>query len=306
VLGAIDPPLASDTLAPRWDEWQGAGGPFHTGTDSLQYDGWERVTQALLLKDGAVQRAQGYRFDPAGNLTMDSVLGTPEPWAFGKGQQLVSARGCTFTYDPAGNLSQRTCPGGMITTFYYDALERLTTVILPSSETMTYAYDALGQRIARRFNGVTTRFVWRGGHVLYETTEAGAITRSYTWGIGDDDLIAIHDSTTSRHYYVVQDLLRSVRGLVERTGGTGAWRVAWRYTPYGESFTTDGSVNFPVRFRWAGAMYDEETGLYFLRTRSYDPRLGRFLQEDVAGFAGGGNLYAYADDPTSGRGTWRM
>jgi len=151
-----------------------------------------------------------------------------------------------------------------------------------------------------------TRFVFRGGHVLYETTEAGAITRSYTWGIGDDDLIAIHDSTTSRHYYVVQDLLRSVRGLVERTGGTGAWRVAWRYTPYGESFTTDGSVNFPVRFRWAGAMFDEETGLYFLRTRSYDPRFGRFIQADVAGFAWGGNLYAYADDPTSGRGTWRM
>jgi len=144
--------------------------------------------------------------------------------------------------------------------------------------------------------------VWRGGHVLFETTEAGTITRSYTWGIGADDLVAItNHQDANKRYYVVQDLLRSVRGLVERTATGGVWRAAWRYTPYGEMLTTDGSVNFPVRFRWAGAMYDEETGLYFLRTRSYDPRFGRFIQEDVAGFAGGGNLYAYASDPTSGR-----
>jgi len=144
--------------------------------------------------------------------------------------------------------------------------------------------------------------VWRGGHVLFETTEAGTITRSYTWGIGADDLVAItNHQDGNKRYYVVQDLLRSVRGLVERTGSTGTWRVAWRYTPYGELLTTDGSVSFTVRFRWAGAMFDEETGLYFLRTRSYDPRLGRFIQEDVAGFAGGGNLCAYAGDPTSGR-----
>jgi len=50
VLGAIDPPLASDTLAPRWDEWQGPNGPFHTGTDSLQYDGWAR--RGLSLRCG--------------------------------------------------------------------------------------------------------------------------------------------------------------------------------------------------------------------------------------------------------------
>lgn len=139
--------------------------------------------------------------------------------------------------------------------------------------------------------------------MLYETTGTGTITRSYTWGIGDDDLIAItNHQDGNKRYYVVQDLLRSVRGLVERTGTNGTWRVAWRYTPYGESFTTDGSVNFTVRFRWAGAMLDEETGLYFLRTRSYDPRFGRFIQADVAGFAGGGNLYAYAGgDPATGR-----
>jgi RHS repeat-associated protein len=48
------------------------------------------------------------------------------------------------------------------------------------------------------------------------------------------------------------------------------------------------------RFGWAGAQYDAETGFYFLRTRSYDPAVGRFVQEDKIGRAGGLNLYAYA------------
>jgi RHS repeat-associated protein len=40
--------------------------------------------------------------------------------------------------------------------------------------------------------------------------------------------------------------------------------------------------------------YDAETGFYFLRTRYYDPTVGRFVQEDKIGRAGGLNLYAYA------------
>jgi RHS repeat-associated protein len=34
-------------------------------------------------------------------------------------------------------------------------------------------------------------------------------------------------------------------------------------------------------------MFDEETGFYFLRTRSYDARFGRFIQADDIGFTGG-------------------
>ncbi len=50
------------------------------------------------------------------------------------------------------------------------------------------------------------------------------------------------------------------------------------------------------------------TGWYHLRARQYDPATGRFTQADPIGYAGGGNLYAYAGnnpatltDPLSGR-----
>jgi len=96
------------------------------------------VTQALLLRDGAVQRAEGYRFDPAGNLTMDSILGQNETWTFATGQQLLSARGCTFTYDAAGNQTLASCQDR--TAWYtYDALDRLIGVNIFGVGTMSYA-----------------------------------------------------------------------------------------------------------------------------------------------------------------------
>jgi RHS repeat-associated protein len=47
-------------------------------------------------------------------------------------------------------------------------------------------------------------------------------------------------------------------------------------------------------YTFAGEPFDAQTGTYYLRARHYDPATGRFTQPDPIGFAGGGNLYAYA------------
>ena len=71
----------------------------------------------------------------------------------------------------------------------------------------------------------------------------------------------------------------------------GIWRW-WRR----QSIGTTGA------FRYAGARFDAETGLVYLRARHYSPTLGRFLQPDPVGTAGGVNLYAYAlNDPINRR-----
>jgi RHS repeat-associated protein len=49
-------------------------------------------------------------------------------------------------------------------------------------------------------------------------------------------------------------------------------------------------------FRFKGREWDEESGLYFLRTRYYDPEVGRFIQRDKIGLAGGWNLYLYTQN----------
>ena len=52
-----------------------------------------------------------------------------------------------------------------------------------------------------------------------------------------------------------------------------------------------------LRLRFAGHFEDEHTGLFYNRFRDYDPRLGRYLQPDPIGIAGGENLYAYPANP---------
>ena len=44
---------------------------------------------------------------------------------------------------------------------------------------------------------------------------------------------------------------------------------------------------------YCGYRYDPETELYYVRNRTYSPTLGRWIQRDPIGFAGGVNLYEY-------------
>ena len=62
-----------------------------------------------------------------------------------------------------------------------------------------------------------------------------------------------------------------------------------------ESSTFIGNIN---PFRYRGYYYDVETGLYYLKTRYYDPEVGRFITiDDISYLApdtiNGLNLYAY-------------
>jgi len=202
------------------------------------------------------------------------------------------------------HLRRRCWPGGVSWTFAYDALDRLTNVSNSAGLTAPYTYDVLGARVAKKVNTAVTRFIWRSGHVIYEMTDGGSLTYAYTWGVSTDDLIAIHEYSSGTHYYVVQDKLRSVRGLVTLNG---TWQAAWRYRAYGAPLDSAGTWTEGLRrFRWAGAQYDAETGWYFLRSRHYDPIIGRFVQEDRVGRAGGTNLYLYADGAPVEDGTARV
>ena len=136
------------------------------------------------------------------------------------------------------------------------------------------------------------RYLYQGGHVGAETDAAGNIKWKYTWGPGTDNLIGLQDSTGTQ-YYVVQDQLGSVRGLVKRDG---TWIMHQRFTPYGALLARDSAgSSMPRGFHvgWTGREYDAETGFTFHRARYYSPDLRRWTQEDPIGSAGGGNLYAY-------------
>ena len=66
-------------------------------------------------------------------------------------------------------------------------------------------------------------------------------------------------------------------------------------TPTEEAYSELSQLN---PFRYRGYYYDTETGLYFLKTRYYDPEVGRFITIDDLSYLdpdtiNGLNLYAY-------------
>jgi RHS repeat-associated protein len=122
---------------------------------------------------------------------------------------------------------------------------------------------------------------------------SGAIQNWYAFGSGPNDVLNQVNLTGSTRATYIPDIQGSVVGALDASSGA---LTKAGYQTYGESGTTAGT------FRYTGARIDAETnGLYDFRARIYSPVLGRFLQTDPIGTAGGVNLYAYVgNDPLNG------
>jgi len=68
-------------------------------------------------------------------------------------------------------------------------------------------------------------------------------------------------------------------------GADGVWMTS--------DDTTDTKLVVGNPYMFTGRRYDSESGLYYYRARYYNPEIGRFLQPDPIGYAGGLNLYGY-------------
>jgi RHS repeat-associated protein len=89
-------------------------------------------------------------------------------------------------------------------------------------------------------------------------------------------------------YYYHTDHLGTPQLLTDSTQA-----VVWQahYDPFGRAtVVTQTVVN---NLRLPGQYYDQEMGLHYNYFRDYDPTLGRYIQSDPIGLAGGINTYAY-------------
>lgn len=93
-------------------------------------------------------------------------------------------------------------------------------------------------------------------------------------------------------YRVVTDQVGSVRRLVDVESGAVA--AAFDYSPFGILEHEDGALASRFPFRFAGGLWDVDTGLVRFGARDYDPRLGRWTAKDPILWGGGqANLYEY-------------
>jgi len=269
-----------------------------SGVESLgfSYDTANRLTGIDNVLDGTMSQDFGYDdesrlvsmysanyvgsygYDTDGNRITKAVNGATDNTGYSAtSNQIVSTTGAnpqSYGYDALGNV---TALSG-ITAYQYDAFNRMTAAggmsyyINPEGQrlrktggagTTYFAPDRSGPLMAEYLNGAWIDYVWLGGRLI------GREVNGQLEAIGDDQV---------GRPQVVTNASQAV-----------VWSAQnW---PFTRSVTVSSSA--PLNIGFPGQYYDQETGLWNNGFRDYDPTLGRYVESDPLGLAGGVNTYAY-------------
>lgn len=209
--------------------------------------------------------------------------------------QYVTVGTTTYGYDLDGNLTSK-AEGTETTNYTYDAENRLVGVANPSVGTVQYGYDALGNRALAIHNGVALTFLSDPTDLVSVVSEydgTGALLARYIHGPA---LVARENASGARQFFGYDALGHTA--LI--TDPTGTLSNHYTYDPFGRPLSIVEA--FENRYQWVGreGVRADESGLSYMRARSYDSETGRFVSEDPIGVSGGWNLYTYVGNaPTT-------
>jgi len=130
-----------------------------------------------------------------------------------------------------------------------------------------------------------TYFVYDGaGHLLGEYNQSGTALQETVW-LSNTPVAVLSGNSA---FYIYADHLNAPRAISDNTG-----TVVWRWDS--EAFGTKAAngTSFTYNLRFPGQYYDRSTGLHYNGFRDYDPALGRYIESDLIGLAGGLNTYSY-------------
>lgn len=263
---------------------------------SYQYN---ELNELVREDNQALGKTILYNYDTGGNITSkreyDYTTGTPGTvtstiaYAYGDANwkdKLTSYNGSNITYDTIGN--PLTYSGY---TYTWERGRQLKG-ISGNSKTISYKYNDSGIRTEKTVNGVVTKYYLVGDKVTYEETGSDKIHYTY----GSEGLVSLN--LNGVEYYYIRNIQGDIIGLINNAG---TQVVSYTYDSWGKLISIEGSLKDSVGvknpYRYRGYRYDNETGLYYLHSRYYNPEWGRFINADGYGGAIGDflshNLFAY-------------
>jgi len=256
---------------------------------TYQYD----VVERLINADGKYGTLK-YSYDAIGNRLDKTTNDVPDTYSY-TGGKLMQTTAKTITYDANGNMLQR---GSDV--YSYNQAGRLTTASVTAGS-YQYSYNSTGQRVTKQSTGLKLHFHYGlNGNVLAESDGAGNYDTEYVY-LNGQRLALIHNKSViqvdaeptikSDIYYLHTNHIDAPLALSNQTGEL-VWQV--EMTPFGKTnVVLDTLSNKTITPRFPGQYSDEESGLYYNYFRDYDPELGRYIQSDPIGLAGGINTYGY-------------
>ncbi len=248
-----------------------------------------------------------YVYDNAGNITQSTVKNISDDSIIEQHSgtysnllwedQLTSYDNNTILYDTIGNITQ----------YKSDSFEwkngrelyKFTNNL--NNSVVTYEYNDKGYRISKTINGVKTKYHLENKKIIFEETN-----NNYIYYIYDlDGIVGIEYNNDK--YYFKKNFFNDVIAILDDSGNIFAkyeydsWGNVLSIKDNNDNIITNtshiGIVN-PIRYR--SYYYDNESRLYYLGTRYYNPEIKRFISPDTVVGANqdiyANNLYLYASD----------
>ena len=185
--------------------------------------------------------------------------------------KLTAVNGNAIAYDAIGN------PLNDGTWTYTWQNGRQLQKMQKAAVTAEFVYNADGLRVQKTVNGMVTKYTLHGKNVVHMTSGTDELHIFYD--AQNRPAVVVYNGTV---YAYVKSLQGDIVAILDENGnavvsyGYDAWGAPLWCT--GELAETLGKVQ---PFRYRGYVFDEETGLYYLRSRYYNPRWGRFVNADA-------------------------
>ena len=246
---------------------------------------YDKLGQLIRENDPHANKTTVYNYDRGGNILScveyaytTGTLGTATQttaYTYGDSNwkdKVTAIGGKTITYDAIGN--PLTYDGW---TFTWKAGRMLASMV-KSGTNAQFTYDHNGLRIKKVVNGVTTNYTLNGKNVVHMTQGSHDLHFFYD-AQGKPGMVTYNDVD----YFYVYNLQGDVVALID---ADGTQVVEYVYNAWGNPISKTGSLAATIGtlnpFRYRGYVYDEETGLYYLRSRYYNPVWKRFINADVS------------------------
>lgn len=189
-----------------------------------------------------------------------------------------------YTHDAMGNRIAESSQGD-VRSYRYDGFSRMVGATINGQDTQ-YVVNALGQRSGKLGgDGSRISYAYLGQNQIMSDGAEGQGWSNYIWFMGE--IIAV---TRGPNVYTVRTDHLGRPEFAANDVGQVRWK-AYNYA-YGRTVTQDdiGGLNVGL----PGHYFDSESGLWYSGFRDYDANVGRYLQSDPIGKAGGSNTYVYA------------
>ena len=293
------------------------------GSKTISYE-YDLLGQLIRANDpydttaGTTGTTWKYAYDLGGNIqsktayafttgTVGSAVKT-DSYTYGDANwkdKLTAFNGTTITYDAIGNPIN----GGTWNYTWNGRQMRAThkgNFGEPGYDEITYDYNEDGLRTKKTrmyYDNATgdigykvTNYTLHGKNIVHMSD--GSNSLHFFYDAQNKPAVVIFNGTAYAYLYNLQG---DVIGLVD---SNGTKMVSYSYDAWGKMISKTGSLASTLGtiqpFRYRGYVFDEETGLYYLRSRYYSSTIQRFISSDlVVGFVGQlftHNQYTYCEN----------